>query len=125
MNPTTAAAAPAPCGDEAPPPGAPGNRSQDAAATAAPAPAPAPAPRPAKKARTSLNFSDSDDRALFECMEHEERYPICSDDWDRVAADFADYMTRASTPERKRPADALKARFCRLRNVKKPTGDPS
>lgn len=80
----------------------------------------------AKKGRPSvLKWKYEDDRILFHEMQRDELYPTGQRDWERVLEGFNKIQRQQGTPERQRSTvEQLYGRYCRLRNSKKPTGDP-
>ena len=74
-----------------------------------------------KKSRPP-NFTDDDDNVLFAAME--THLPHGQHGWESVTADFNAAMTDAGRVDRIRALETLKNRYTRLRNNKKPTGDP-
>ena len=77
---------------------------------------------PNKKKSRPPNFTDDDDNVLFAAME--THLPHGQHGWESVTADFNAAMTDAGRVDRIRALETLKNRYTRLRNNKKPTGDP-
>ena len=65
---------------------------------------------------TGLKYTDEEDRILVDLVA--EHLPTGGDQWIRLTAEF---QIQAGV---NRDEDSLKERFKKLRNVRKPTGDP-
>lgn len=69
----------------------------------------------------SPNFSEADIEVLLQAVEDHE--PIGNNEWARVASIFNTYAMLENRPQR--DITAIRGKFDRLANTKKPTGDPS